>query len=74
LRVPFAPETHSRAEGRALRPGSEVYSTEVKKTAVLMENFRRAIGLRIKEAKEARPPPSPADPHHPQGTTLVPVG
>lgn len=32
--------------------GSEVYSTEVKKTAVLMENFRRAIGLRIKENKE----------------------
>jgi len=32
--------------------GSEVYSTEVKKTEVLMENFRRAIGLRIKENKE----------------------
>mmetsp|Transcript_35097 Transcript_35097/g.39832 ORF Transcript_35097/g.39832 Transcript_35097/m.39832 type:complete len:456 (+) Transcript_35097:56-1423(+) len=32
--------------------GSEVYSTEVKKTEVLMENFRRAIGLRIKETKE----------------------
>mmetsp|Transcript_12366 Transcript_12366/g.16042 ORF Transcript_12366/g.16042 Transcript_12366/m.16042 type:complete len:456 (-) Transcript_12366:2038-3405(-) len=32
--------------------GSEVYSSEVKKTAVLMENFRRAIGLRIKEQKE----------------------
>lgn len=24
--------------------GSEVYSTEIKKTEVLMENFRRAIG------------------------------
>jgi RuvB-like protein 1 (pontin 52) len=24
--------------------GSEVYSSEVKKTEVLMENFRRAIG------------------------------
>jgi len=32
--------------------GSEVYSTEVKPTEVLMENFRRAIGLRIKEVKE----------------------
>ena len=32
--------------------GSEVYSTEVKKTEILMENFRRAIGLRIKEVKE----------------------
>ena len=28
--------------------GSEVYSSEVKKTEILMENFRRAIGLRIK--------------------------
>ncbi|CAG0918583.1 unnamed protein product [Notodromas monacha] len=32
--------------------GSEVYSSEVKKTEVLMENFRRAIGLRVKETKE----------------------
>ena len=32
--------------------GSEVYSQEVKKTEILMENFRRAIGLRIKETKE----------------------
>mmetsp|Transcript_59934 Transcript_59934/g.98929 ORF Transcript_59934/g.98929 Transcript_59934/m.98929 type:complete len:468 (-) Transcript_59934:131-1534(-) len=32
--------------------GSEVYSTEIKKTEVLMENFRRAIGLRIREVKE----------------------
>ncbi|PAV84623.1 hypothetical protein WR25_00720 [Diploscapter pachys] len=31
---------------------SEVFSNEVKKTEVLMENFRRAIGLRIKEKKE----------------------
>nr|POE89478.1 ruvb-like protein 1 [Quercus suber] len=30
----------------------EVYSSEVKKTEVLMENFRQAIGLRIKENKE----------------------
>jgi RuvB-like protein 1 (pontin 52) len=29
-----------------------VYSSEVKKTEILMENFRRAIGLRIKENKE----------------------
>ena len=53
--------------------GSEVFSSEVKKTEVLMENFRRAIGLRIKETKEVyegevteltpevRPPP-PASP------------
>lgn len=40
-RVPFCPMV-----------GSEVYSAEVKKTEVLMENFRRAIGLRIKEIKE----------------------
>ncbi|PUU77002.1 TIP49 C-terminus-domain-containing protein [Tuber borchii] len=32
--------------------GSEIYSAEVKKTEALMENFRRAIGLRIKETKE----------------------
>eukprot|EP00184_Porphyridium_aerugineum_P004137 CAMPEP_0184697012 /NCGR_PEP_ID=MMETSP0313-20130426/4138_1 /TAXON_ID=2792 /ORGANISM="Porphyridium aerugineum, Strain SAG 1380-2" /LENGTH=478 /DNA_ID=CAMNT_0027155773 /DNA_START=44 /DNA_END=1480 /DNA_ORIENTATION=- len=32
--------------------GSEVYSQEVKKSEVLMENFRRAIGLRVKETKE----------------------
>jgi len=31
--------------------GSEVFSSEVKKTEILMENFRRAIGLRIKENK-----------------------
>ncbi len=51
-KVPFCPMV-----------GSEVYSSEVKKTEVLMENFRRAIGLiccyfadlqglRIKEMKE----------------------
>jgi RuvB-like protein 1 len=33
-RVPFRPIV-----------GSEVYSTEIKKTEVLMENFRRAIGM-----------------------------
>lgn len=32
--------------------GSEVYSAEVKKTEALMENFRRAIGLRVRETKE----------------------
>lgn len=32
--------------------GSEVYSNEIKKTEVLMENFRRSIGLRIRETKE----------------------
>lgn len=40
-KVPFCPMV-----------GSEVYSAEIKKTEVLMENFRRAIGLRIKENKE----------------------
>jgi RuvB-like protein 1 (pontin 52) len=32
--------------------GSEVYSSEVKKTEVLTEHFRRAIGVRIREIKE----------------------
>ncbi|THC94392.1 hypothetical protein EYZ11_006121 [Aspergillus tanneri] len=35
--------------------GSEIYSSEVKKTEALMENFRRAIGmdrLRVRETKE----------------------
>ncbi|KZV73627.1 RuvB-like helicase 1 [Peniophora sp. CONT] len=41
IKVPFCPMV-----------GSEVYSTEVKKTEVLAEAFRRAIGLRIKETKE----------------------
>ncbi|KAJ6491431.1 RuvB-like helicase 1 [Mycena vitilis] len=40
-KVPFCPMV-----------GSEVYSTEVKKTEVLAESFRRAIGLRIKETKD----------------------
>ncbi|KAK4538614.1 hypothetical protein CDCA_CDCA19G4639 [Cyanidium caldarium] len=40
-RVPFCP-----------MQASEVYSSEVKKTEVLTEHFRRAIGLRIKEVKE----------------------
>ena len=40
-KVPFCPMV-----------GSEVFSCEVKKTEILMENFRRAIGLRIKEIKE----------------------
>ena len=31
---------------------SQVYSKEVKKTEVLMEHFRKAIGLRIREEKE----------------------
>jgi len=31
---------------------SEVFSSEVKKTEVLMEHFRRAISLRVKETKE----------------------
>eukprot|EP00281_Chroomonas_sp_CCMP1168_P025098 CAMPEP_0206229796 /NCGR_PEP_ID=MMETSP0047_2-20121206/9891_1 /ASSEMBLY_ACC=CAM_ASM_000192 /TAXON_ID=195065 /ORGANISM="Chroomonas mesostigmatica_cf, Strain CCMP1168" /LENGTH=455 /DNA_ID=CAMNT_0053653125 /DNA_START=95 /DNA_END=1462 /DNA_ORIENTATION=- len=40
-KVPFVPMV-----------GSEVYSSEVKKVEILMENFRRAIGLRMKENKE----------------------
>ena len=40
-KVPFCPMV-----------GSEVYSSEVKKTEILMENFRRSIGIRIKETKE----------------------
>ena len=32
--------------------GSEVYSSEVKKTEILMENFWRSIGIWIKETKE----------------------
>uniref|UniRef100_A0A915L049 RuvB-like helicase n=1 Tax=Romanomermis culicivorax TaxID=13658 RepID=A0A915L049_ROMCU len=40
-KVPFCPMV-----------ASEVYSAEIKKTEVLMENFRRAIGLRVKEVKE----------------------
>jgi RuvB-like protein 1 (pontin 52) len=40
-KVPFCPMV-----------GSEVFSSEVKKTEILMEHFRRAIGLRIKETKE----------------------
>ena len=40
-KVPFCPMV-----------ASEVYSSEVKKTEVLMEQFRRAIGLRVKETKE----------------------
>jgi len=40
-KVPFCPMV-----------GSEVFSSEVKKTEILMEHFRRAIGLRIRENKE----------------------
>lgn len=39
-KVPFCPMV-----------ASEVYSSEVKKTEILMENFRRAIGLRVREHK-----------------------
>lgn len=43
-KVPFCPMV-----------GSEVYSTEIKKTEVLMENFRRAIGewCQVSRAKVA---------------------
>lgn len=52
-KVPFCPMT-----------GSDVYSAEVKKTEILMANFRRAIGLRIKEIKEV---------YEGEVTTLQPV-
>ena len=47
-KVPFCPMV-----------GSEVYSSEIKKTEVLMENFRRSIALRIKvrEGSFHGPPP-----------------
>lgn len=35
-KVPFCPMS-----------GSEVYSSEVKKTEILMENFRRSIGTQL---------------------------
>jgi len=48
-----------RTEGPKIVPhpfcpmvASQVYSKEVKKTEVLMEHFRKAIGLRIREEKE----------------------
>ena len=62
--MPVTPGTGKIAKGlvvsQELRPklhfclmiGSEVYSSEVKKTKILMENFCRAIGFRIKETKE----------------------
>ena len=60
--------------------GSEVYSSEVKKTEVLMENFRRAIGLRIKETKEVWEgevvditPEEIDDPHGGYGKTIASV-
>jgi len=63
-----------------LMVGSEVYSTEVKKTEILMENFRRAIGLRIKETKEVWEgevteisPEEIDDPHEGYGKTIASV-
>lgn len=57
--------------------GSEVYSSEVKKTEILMENFRRAIGIRIKETKEVWEgevteitPQEVEDPHGGYGKTV----
>ncbi len=65
-KVPFCPMV-----------GSEVYSSEVKKTEILMENFRRAIGLRIKETKEVWEgevteitPQEVEDPHGGYGKTV----
>ena len=63
-----------------LMVGSEVYSSEVKKTEILMENFRRAIGLRIKETKEVWEgevtevtPEEIDDPHGGYGKTISSV-
>jgi len=63
-----------------LMVGSEVYSSEVKKTEILMENFRRAIGLRIKETKEVWEgevteisPEEIDDPHEGYGKTISSV-
>nr|CAG4647839.1 EOG090X04OZ [Moina brachiata] len=54
--IPIASGLVGQAQAREVpfcpMVGSEVFSTEIKKTEVLMENFRRAIGLRIKETKE----------------------
>merc|ERR1719500_1279410 len=41
-KVPFCPMV-----------GSEVYSSEVKKTSILMENFRRAIGIKSANRKKS---------------------
>ena len=68
-KVPFCPMV-----------GSEVYSSEVKKTEILMENFRRAIGLRIKETKEVYEgevtdiaPEETEDPHGSYGKVVTAV-
>ena len=68
-KVPFCPMV-----------GSEVYSSEVKKTEILMENFRRAIGLRIKETKEVWEgevtqitPEETEDPHGGHGNQVTAV-
>lgn len=68
-KVPFCPMV-----------GSEVYSSEVKKTEILMENCRRAIGIRIKETKEVyegevieMTPEERPDPHGGPGKKVVSV-
>lgn len=68
-KVPFCPMV-----------GSEVFSSEVKKTEILMENFRRSIGLRIKETKEVWEgevteitPEEVEDPHGGYGKTVSSV-
>lgn len=50
--------------------GSEVYSSEVKKTEVLMENFRRAIG----ESRSAYFLVSPPAPHFADHRSCVTLG
>lgn len=68
-KVPFCPMV-----------GSDVYSSEVKKTEVLMENFRRSIGLRIRENKEVYEgevteltPEETENPHGGYGKTIAHV-
>lgn len=58
-KVPFCPMV-----------GSEVYSSEVKKTEVLMENFRRAIG----ESRSAYFLVSPPAPHFADHRSCVTLG
>ena len=62
-KVPFCPMV-----------GSEVYSAEVKKTEVLMENFRRAIGTLPAQPQaraRARAPRRPTAPRHLTAATQV---
>ena len=52
LALGMASELGSNKVPFQVMTGSDVYSSEVKKTEVLMENLRRSIGLRLREQKE----------------------